>query len=63
MLPNNKTSVIQTIYDPVKKKHIGGVDAANLINDYFSNKGPKLAVKITYTRENFWPKQAPVFFD
>lgn len=43
VLPDNKSTSITVIWDEEKNELVSGMDAANLINNYFSNVGFKLA--------------------
>lgn len=62
VLPNQKGSSIVHFFGPVKKVMVSGLDAAYLINTFFSNIGEDLAQNIPATDESFWPNKAPCSF-
>lgn len=61
-MPNKKSANITTIFDENLDEFVG-LDAANLINNYFSSIGKNLADNIDMVDCEFWPIQTDVKFD
>lgn len=62
ILPKAKTSGIEVIYDPDSCEVVGGITAANTINNYFSNIGEKLSGSLLPPTKEFWPTRTEMEF-
>lgn len=62
ILPNSCSKGIEVIYDPGKDEVVGGIKAADVINEYFANIGENLAEKLPNATNSFWPKPVEVEF-
>lgn len=55
VLPDNKCSNIDVVWHPELEEYVSGTDAANLVNEFFSNIGKKLADKIGCPDTEYYP--------
>lgn len=62
ILPDNKCSNIDIVWDPDLKDFVSGVEAANLVNGFFSNIGKNLAEKIGCPDTEYYPPDTGLHF-
>lgn len=62
ILPNQRSAGIEVIYDPDSKEIVGGMTAANVINNYFASIWEKLANQLPACSTEFWPAKSDTEF-
>lgn len=62
LLPDEKDSNLEQIWDPNQNKMVSGLEASNLANTYFSTIGKKLALQIECSDTEYEPHQTDCMF-
>lgn len=63
VLPDNRSSTINVVWDPEKNELVNGLYAANLINNFFCNIGRDLSSRIGQSDMEFLPTQTDCLFE